>query len=267
MDKIKVYLSIINKKVLCILFLISAFISMDISRGLNEYIQYNFPNEKINACDIIFLSIFGINSNDISIVDLIRWLLPFILILYFVSIFISTILNNKLKLMWIIRCRSYRERIVTIYKYILFLSFSYVAFFFISIIVISILISGNFNRTSEVFLSINSDMQVGSLGIKYIIIQFFLSVTSISIIILISCIISFLLKDEIKGKAISIFILLLLGVLGKFDIPNIFMISRTSLINTNIGISVSGILAINIMLIILLSYIFIKLNDHSGKEL
>lgn len=267
MDKVKIYVSIINKKVLGILFFIAAITCVDIYSGLKEYSKYVCGNIDIHACDVIFLSVFGINTSDISITDLIRWVIPFIFILYFISLFTSSIFNNKLKFMWIIRCKSYKDRIIEIYKYILFISFVYITFFFISISFFSILLCRNIKKTSDVFLSINVDLQFNSLGIKYIIIQLILSLTSMIIIIMIQNIITFLLKDEIKGEVISIFILLTAGVMGKFDVPNSFMLSKTCLFNNNIDISVIAMLATNIIVFILISYLFIKLNCHSRKEL
>ena len=237
MSKRKFTSGFINKKVIILLFFISFLYVFNLSR---------IP-EELTFSDMALTVLYGVNTSySISLVEIVKWSIPYIIIIYFVGIYVEKTVLKKNSLIWMIRSRSYNKWLWGMSMNMLLIITAYLISFFSCIL--SVIFCGDFSGTSVFFRENNIYMSKESITQLYIIIQFLLSLTTMALISLIQVIITICFNNSTSGMISSIFIISMFGILSRFNIINPLMLSKCNIIDNRLEVYPSVIIIINIVL-------------------
>lgn len=232
--------NLINNKVIVLLFFISLLYVFSLSK---------LP-EKLTFSDMALTILYGVNNcYSTSIIEIIRWSAPYIIIVYFVGQYIECTLTQKNSLIWLIRSNSYTNWFWKISNNIILIILIYLISYFIFTCILSVIFSGDFSKTSAFFKQNNIYMSKESISQVYIIIQFLLSLTTLVLISLIQVLIAIYFNNSTSSTIFSIFAIAILGILSKFNTINPIMLSKNNIIDNRLEVYPSMFIIINILLI------------------
>lgn len=241
MSKRKFTSGLINKKVIILLFFISFLYVFNLSR---------IP-EELTFSDMALTVLYGVNTSySVSLVEIVKWSIPYIIIIYFVGIYVEKTVLKKNLLIWMIRSRSYNKWLWEMSMNMLLIITAYLISFFSFTCILSVIFSGDFSETAVFFKENNTYMSKESITQIYILIQFLLSLTTMALISLIQVIITICFNNSTSGMIFSIFIISMFGILSRFNIINPLMLSKCNIIDNRLEVYPSVIIIINIVLTI-----------------
>jgi hypothetical protein len=232
---------------------------------INYIDVYNFlskisiASKDTSLQDIIIYTIYGISCDGRSnLVDVLRFSLPYILIMIFIGIYLQDILEDNKKYIHIIRHSSY---ILWITKNIIKLNVFTVFFlgsYYCTLIIISLVFINNTSGFTEIFYILNPLYINSSSFGELLSYQFFLSITCSFIFVLLQTLIILFTKDSHKSFMFTSLIIFTLSFIGRFDLYNPIMLCKHSLIDSTSSIHPLITITVNVILIIILYLLIIK---------
>ncbi|MGL4875889.1 MAG: hypothetical protein ACRC30_14715 [Clostridium sp.] len=263
----KIYNIPINKKCVIAMLVISIISVIQTFYGINEVLEMMNIQNKLNFFDIISIVLFGItNMKGASIIDIFRWIAPYIIIIYFVGIYIENIILTGNSYMWINRFKKRELWIQSILKEVLKIIVIYLGIYFVGVCITSIIVTGNMLSFSTGFLEIYSEIQAESVSYFHIVIQFVISFFILSVIIIVHAFINIRMGASGKGEIAACLTIVGLGCIGKMDIYNPIMLFKHSILDKNMVYSLTTTIILSTALFILGVVLFVKIVGKKGSE-
>lgn len=232
--------------------------------------SYNFLNklnlikQKISVQDIIIYIIYGINNiSGASFIDIIRFSIPYILLILFVGAYLSNILEDSGKYLHLIRYKYYKTWLRKNYINLLSSVFLILSTYYISLILISLLFIKDCSGFTDTFLMLNPFYHNTNNFIELLFYQYLISLSLGIVIMSLQLLLTIIYKNADLGFIIMGSLVLLFTSLGRWDIYNPFMICKHSIMNSNykihplvtISLSITLAAVIYVLLVKILKYV------------
>lgn len=228
----------------------------DIYFKLNSIAKVMNLKGKPRFLDISISALYGLNNSiEITMIDRIRWALLFLLLFYFIGIYLNETFEKSKKYIWLIRITSKKIWIFRNILNIAYFMFIYLSYFFINIIVFSYFQGDKILSISEVFKLLNPYSKYESIGISLILVLFLLIFTSMLCLALIQFTICLKTNNANKGTLFVFLIIIISSITAEANWFNPFMLSKFNIIDNRLNYNICWIIVLNILLIILISFI------------
>lgn len=237
-----------------------AFISIvNIIDSYSFLSKVDTTNRSVSLQDIVTYVLFGLNSNArTSLIDIIRFSIPYFLILFYIGVYLTDILDDSKKYIFIIRYKSYKTWIK---KNIIKLVYFVVAFFFSYYFILTVFAliftrySIGFTKTFYILYTFYDGY---SSFVELLIYGWVLMVLWGIILGLVQFLLALFIKDIFKSFMVVSLVVFVLSFGGKYNCYNPMMLSKHSLMNTIIGIHPLITIILQVITILLISSLIPK---------
>lgn len=211
-----------------IIFCISLFNIVDVHSAI-----LNLTNSKssISMQDIIIYAVYGINSLSRDyFIDILRFSIPFLLCLFYISIFLVDVLQKGYFYCSVIRYKNYRTWLRTIFlKNSVFITIFFVLYY-LNLLFISGLYTKNIKGFTTSFYTLNPCLTNGNFFVL-LLYQYLLSISFSLLLLVLLMLFSFILKSISKSFIIITIIIIVLTSLGCYNVFNPIMLCKQAIIN------------------------------------
>lgn len=249
-----------NIRMFIIIGLIVIISIVNIIDGYSFLSKLDTTNGSVSLQDIITYVLLGLNSNSrTSLIDMIRFSIPYFLILFYIGVYLTDILDDSKKYICIIRYKNYKEWAKkTITRLVCFIIEFFSIYYFI-LILFALIFTNEQIGFSNTFYMLYPFYDKHSGFIELLIYDWGIEVLWGAILGVCQFLIALFTKNIFKSFLMTSLVVVIFSFLGKFDFYNPMMLSKHSLMNTTIGIHPSITIILVLIMFLLVNLLIPKL--------
>lgn len=227
-----------NKKITIIF--ICLFFILTISNIIESYsflskLDINTPY--VGFREIIIYVLCGSMNGRTNLLDLFRFSMPYVLILFITGIYITDIWDNSGNFFYIIRYKNYKKWIRYNFIKLIFIVVRNFSIYYLLLIMISMIFFHKNTNFTKIFFILYPYYDYSSDFIQLIITQWVLSISIEVILVLVQFLLGMFFKDIFGNFCVLSFIIFVFSFTGKYDCYNPLMLSKHTMMDVNLSVN------------------------------
>lgn len=251
------------KKKHLIIITVGIFFILSISNIIESYAflsKVDATNNCVSSADIIIYIVSGINADArANLIDILRFTMPYLLILLFTGVHLSNILENNNKYIYLIRYKSYETWFKKNAAKLIQLVVIHFSIYYLLLIILTSILMDIFSNFTKVFYILYPFYDGHSSSLKLLIYQWLLSILWETVFVLMQFLLGLFIKDVFKNFIIMSLVILVLSFIGKYNYYNPLMLSKHNIMNTTISVNPSITLIFSVIIILVLNLFISKI--------